>query len=332
MIQHMARRRHGTPWSWLRWLIESSLKQQDGFPPNFRLEEKIRHLETGLSHRNYSFRAAGKRLVLRVAKADLSSQGEAIERLRREAKTLQILQEFDLPFCTPELVCLVHDDSEQIVGLIESALAGMPLTMFSRSSSEPEKWLQIIAQVANAVHRLPASQFSHLTQHSSRREHIVHELEALPASVFEQFEAAANARHWILNHLPDERPAAVLHGDLLPQNILVPWEEDERTGVVDWEYAEIGDPAYDLAIVTRGVRKPFGLTSGLDRLVAAYNQEAEHTVLVHDVVAHELVFHLNWLNEAVEARAKKEFGGDGPEHFCGLLNGIVGRASRAARE
>ena len=49
----------------------------------------------------------------------------------------------------------------------------------------------------------------------------------------------------------------LLHGDLLPLNLLWGRETDEL-GVVDWESARIGDPAYDLAIVTRGHAKPFG--------------------------------------------------------------------------
>jgi aminoglycoside phosphotransferase (APT) family kinase protein len=43
----------------------------------------------------------------------------------------------------------------------------------------------------------------------------------------------------------------VLHGDLLPQNLLFEIRENGATAVVDWECAQIGDPAYDLAIVHR---------------------------------------------------------------------------------
>jgi thiamine kinase-like enzyme len=46
-----------------------------------------------------------------------------------------------------------------------------------------------------------------------------------------------------------------LHGDLLPQNLLFTIPDDREIAVVDWECAQIGDAAYDLAIVTRGVRR-----------------------------------------------------------------------------
>jgi thiamine kinase-like enzyme len=44
-----------------------------------------------------------------------------------------------------------------------------------------------------------------------------------------------------------------LDGDLLPQNMLFGVRDDREIDVVDWERAQIGDAAYDLAIVTRGV-------------------------------------------------------------------------------
>lgn len=38
----------------------------------------------------------------------------------------------------------------------------------------------------------------------------------------------------------------LLHGDFWPGNIL--WQDDEITGILDWEESEIGDPLYELAI------------------------------------------------------------------------------------
>jgi hypothetical protein len=46
--------------------------------------------------------------------------------LRREAKTLHSLRSLNLPFIVPELICLVNDESGETVGLIESAVDGVP--------------------------------------------------------------------------------------------------------------------------------------------------------------------------------------------------------------
>jgi len=62
----------------------------------------------------------------------------------------------------------------------------------------------------------------------------------------------------------------ILHGDLLGQNILL--GPGDRPTVIDWEYARYGDPAYDLAIVTRGVKRPFQVVDGLARLIDAYQR------------------------------------------------------------
>jgi aminoglycoside phosphotransferase (APT) family kinase protein len=323
----MTRRTSGTNWSWLRWVIEFNLRRHPGFQKNFRLDGKIQALGSGLFHKNYLFEASGKHLVLRlgIVERNLQTRHEAITSLRREAKTLDALRSFDLSFMVPELICLADDESGEIVGLIESAVDGMPLS-FLTTRREPDDPLKIIAQVAAAVHTLAKSNFNHLDRHADSRGHVTASLAALPDSLFEEFPEAANARDWILSQLPHDRASRVLHGDLLPQNLLFEIEENGEIGVVDWECAQIGDPAYDLAIVTRGVRKPLGMPGGLQRLLQFYNDAAEENISASAVVVHELLLHLNWLTEAAEARSRNQLEGHGPEHYATLLEGILRRA------
>ena len=275
----MTRRRSGTNWSWLRWLIEFNLRQHAGFQQNFRLEEKIRWLGTGLFHENYLFEASSKPLVLRLGtvKRGLQTRCEAVASLRREAKTLCALRTFNLPFMVPELICLVNNESGETVGLIESAVDGMPLSLLVKGR-DPEAPLRIIARVATEVHALAESEFTHLAQHVDSQSHVLANLNALPGPLFEEFAEAANARDWILGQLPHDRASTLLHGDLLPQNLLFEDWENHQAAVVDWECAKIGDPAYDLAIVTRGIRKPLGVPGGLHRLVEFYNETAERKI------------------------------------------------------
>ncbi len=49
-----------------------------------------------------------------------------------------------------------------------------------------------------------------------------------------------------------------------------------------------GGVPYDLTIVTRGVRRPFQLADGLDRVLAAYHEEGGTTLTKTDVHLHEL--------------------------------------------
>jgi hypothetical protein len=203
----MTGRSSGTNWSWLRWLIEFNLRQQPGFQKNFRLEERIRSLGTGLYHRNYLFEASGKCLVLRIGKVErgLRTRREMVTSLRLEAKTLQVLRSLDLPFIVPELVCLVNDESGEIVGLIESAVSGVPLSLLVKGR-EPEGPLKIIAGVAAELHALAKSEFSHLADHTDSQTHLMVSLNALPGQLFEEFVEAAMARDWILTQLRGHGP------------------------------------------------------------------------------------------------------------------------------
>ena len=59
-------------------------------------------------------------------------------------------------------------------------------------------------------------------------------------------------------------------------------------GVIDWDEARIGDPAYDFAIVTRGSARPFKTAGALRLLVDAYNQRVPNPVYATDVHVYEL--------------------------------------------
>jgi aminoglycoside phosphotransferase (APT) family kinase protein len=318
----MTRRRSGTNWLWVRWLIESNLRQRPEFQKDFRLEKRIEPLGQGLFHRNYWFEAGGAPLVLRLSKIEPGWQNrkEAVISLRKEAKTLQALEAFDLLFEVPRLLCLVRDDSVEPVGLIESAVTGWPLLSVSGTP------LEIIAKVAGAIHNLPKTDFPHLKMRADSQAHVIELLDAFPSSLFDDFEEARHARDWILLHASSERPSVVLHGDLLPQNLLVDNSKNGQIAVVDWESAQIGDPAYDLAIVTRGVRKPLGITDGRQWLVDLYNETAPQKIEPEAVIVHELLLHLNWLAEAAARKRNKDAGGHGPDHYAGLIQGILRRA------
>ena len=319
----MTRRGSGTNWLWLRWLIEFNLRQRPGFQKDFRLDGRIETLGQGLFHRNYLFEAGSAFLVLRLSKIERGwqSRKEAVISLRKEAKTLQALEAFDLFFEVPRLVCLVRDDSVEPVGLIESAVRGRPLL----PDKDSETALEIIANVAGAIHNLPKTDFPHLKMRADSHAHVMELLDAFPSSLFDDFEDALHARDWILLHASGERSSVVLHGDLLPQNLLVD-SKTSQIAVVDWEAARIGDPAYDLAIVTAGVRRPLGITDGLQRLVDLYNETAPQKIELEAVIVHELLLHLNWLAEAAQRKRHKDAGGHGPDHYAGLIRGILRRA------
>jgi aminoglycoside phosphotransferase (APT) family kinase protein len=66
-----------------------------------------------------------------------------------------------------------------------------------------------------------------------------------------------------------------------------------------WEYAHRGDPASDLAIVTRGVRRPFQIDGGMERLLEAYTRSGGRSVEAHHVHLHELRMAAAWYRESL---------------------------------
>jgi aminoglycoside phosphotransferase (APT) family kinase protein len=320
----MRSRRYGPDWAYLRWLVESNLRDQPGFNKNFRLEGKLETLGHGLFNRNYLFETSGQSLVLRLAKVEreLRTKKEAIIRLRREAKTLQALERVGFPYDTPRFVRFLEDESEGIVGLIESAVDGESLELFS-NVNEPDRLLKVIAKIAGAAHQLPKAEFSHLKGPKESRDHLLEQLGEFGPQLFDELEQAARAREWVLSHLPENRSTVVLHGDLLPQNVLFCGFENPSYSVVDWQEAQIGDPAYDLAVVTRGARRPLGVANGLECLVELYNETAEQKLPASAVIAHELCFQLSWLDDS--AKNYKRLGGHAPEHYAAQLGNLLRR-------
>jgi aminoglycoside phosphotransferase (APT) family kinase protein len=92
-----------------------------------------------------------------------------------------------------------------------------------------------------------------------------------------------------------------LHGDLLGQNLLISLDPEKQLGVIDWHEAHLGDPAYDLAVVTRGARKPFQAPGGLGRLLETYGSRSNRIVKPAQVHLFELGLHAGFCEQASRA-------------------------------
>jgi hypothetical protein len=140
--------------------------------------------------------------------------------------------------------------------------------------------LEVTAQVARVIHAVEPPDW--LAGPATRLAHAEAEL-ALLARFDDP--VIQDARAWAADHLPPATRACLLHGDLMAQNVL----EHVRLppGVIDWSEASRGDPASDLALVTRGSRAPFGDPHGLERLVRAVDPDCSQITLAH-VHIHEL--------------------------------------------
>ncbi len=262
---------------------------------------RVRYLAEGLTYRVYGVhcrlpvagRPTDAALVVRLPRHDAPDGQPA--RAERERRVLERLAGMALPFRVPEPVGEVPVPAG--LAVVQRLVPGVPLDTRAPRSRDGRPWA-VVAGVAAACHALDPSRFSDLVPvAASRRAHVAERLDALGAVDLPEL---GEARAWVEAHLPTTERPHLLHGDLLGQNLLVPWEDDSdpRPGVIDWAEARIGDPAYDLAIVTRGVRRPFQHARGFEELVEAYNAVAEVPVDASGIRAHELCLHASWLSDA----------------------------------
>jgi aminoglycoside phosphotransferase (APT) family kinase protein len=96
----------------------------------------------------------------------------------------------------------------------------------------------------------------------------------------------------------------LLHGDLLGQNVHLGL--GEAHGLLDWERAEIGDPAHDFAIITRGVRQPYKQPNALDRMLEAYDAAGGRPLKRTRVQFFELALLAHQLEGAIAERGDVE--------------------------
>jgi hypothetical protein len=279
------------------------------------------------------------------------------ERSQREAHLLSRLANIDLPFRVPRFFGLYPDGSRlgfvregsrplelphvslgaaapttpprrhrrlqfplaprcRAYSLVRSFERGVELDLRAGRQGRVVPW-QKVGAIAAAIHRIgPAALPGLRPRYATRRDHA----EAAIEELGEMTEPEGREAHaWATEHLPPASPSTLVHGDLLGQNILVGF--DERDAVIDWEYAQFGDPAYDLAIVTRGVRRPFQIEKGMERLLDAYANAGGAEVTRAHIHLHELAMVGGWYQDALEGRSRHA-----PPHYLQLLRGLLGRA------
>jgi aminoglycoside phosphotransferase (APT) family kinase protein len=163
-----------------------------------------------------------------------------------------------------------------------------------------------VSAVAAAVHRVPVERASGILEevHPTRRAHAQAHLDQTIA-ILDGIPGFEEVLAWIHDHLPPAEPSSLVHGDLMPHNIRF-LRDDPDHGIVDWIGALIGDPAFDLAIVTRGRKEPFGKGHGTSReYLAAYASAGGQPVTRQEVGVHELCLKTHWAVSDM-----KEFGVD----------------------
>jgi aminoglycoside phosphotransferase (APT) family kinase protein len=237
----------------------------------------------------------------------------------REVTILGQLAREQLPFRVPAPLGAFPDGDHPAI--IRRFIDGIPVDL--RAGRMPGiRPAQLVGQIAAAIHAIDVTAWRRRPAGAATHRAHAEEL----TRVFDDLEGteAGPAREWTVQHLPQDRAAVLVHGDLLGQNILM--FPDEAPAVIDWEFCRMGDPAFDLAIVTRGVRRPFQMARGLDRLLDAYATAGGDPIKRSEVHFYELCLAARWYREALRGR-----GSEPPDQALAKLSGILRRAEGSTR-
>lgn len=253
-------------------------------------------------------------LVVRVPHGDT---GQAIGAAAvRERRLLEHLGRLGLPIRIPRPVAEVPVRTG--LAIVQEWVRGVPCEL--RAPRTAERPWEHVAEGAAVVHAVDPAPLRELLPGAAARPHARAELERLRELNIPE---AADAVAWGDANLPPEEPAVLLHGDLLGQNLLL--APDAPLGVIDWGMARLGDPAYDLAIVTRGSRRPFQAEHGLERLLEAYERRAGRSLTPARVHLHELVLCGGFYTQKVQAYG---VGSPAAEQARAKLRSVLARAER----
>ncbi len=138
----------------------------------------------------------------------------------------------------PEL--LYVDDAERF--MIMRYVAGR--TWEAEHYARPER-LRELGSLLRTLHAITPPAVAPFDLGAVLRDHSAHLLAALPAERTRLERLMAQAEHALAQCARDARPAAVVHNDLYHSNLI----DGDRIYLIDWEYAAVADPIFDVACV-----------------------------------------------------------------------------------
>lgn len=182
-------------------------------------------LEDGITNRNYRVRFGGRDHVVRICGAETDLLG-----IDREAERAAAVAAHEAGI-GPEVTAFLADEECLVTAFVVAR------------SLEPASVQEDVARVAAALRTIHHARPIHAMFSPFRVAERYRELTlARGGELSEACADAAAAARRIEAALPLFKPA-LCHNDLLPANLL---DDGERLWIIDWEYAAMGDPFFDL--------------------------------------------------------------------------------------
>jgi CheY-like chemotaxis protein len=150
----------------------------------------------------------------------------------REVTILRQLARERLLFRVPAPLGAFPDGDHPAI--IRRFIDGIPVDL--RAGRMPSiRPAQLVGRIAAAIHAIDVTAWRRRPPGAATRRAHAEEL----MRIFDDLEGtdAGPAREWAVQHLPQDRAAVLVHGDLLGQNILM--FPDQAPAVIDWEFCRI---------------------------------------------------------------------------------------------
>ena len=207
-------------------LVERVLRSVPGWA---RVDFEVVPLEGGITNRNYVVTVDGRRYVLRVPGADTELLG--IDRAN-EYRAATVAAEAGVG---PEVVAFLPDTGCFVTRFVEGAHAPM-------EALRDEAVLGLVVRSLHAFHGCPPVPSSFPVFRIVEQYREIAELRGVGAPpAFDEAHAVADRIEAAFGVSPS--PLTTCHNDLLNANLL---RDGDHVWIVDYEYAGMGDPFFDL--------------------------------------------------------------------------------------
>ncbi|MCP8967660.1 phosphotransferase family protein [Ectobacillus ponti] len=201
---------------------------------------QIRTMEQNMNGQNNAVFLVNEELVFRFPK-----YGQGLQQLRQETVLLlQIQQRVPLPLPVPEPLYVFLDEAPGRAFVGYRLLSGRPLWRKDFAAvKEKGRLAQQLAEFLQALHRLPAAEFSYLRDAAQDMAHLYERTQQKLFSFMRPDAREAVAQ--LFSSGTASYTTAVIHGDFGASNIL--YDKQSISGIIDFGGAALGDPAYDFA-------------------------------------------------------------------------------------
>jgi aminoglycoside phosphotransferase (APT) family kinase protein len=256
-----------------------------------RVEELV-PLAGGASRELYGFDVIdGAERHALVLRADPPGLAEPDARAR-EFAALRAAHEGGVPVPAPHWV--IADGTGIVMQRVHGEAIARRLLRDERYATARDRLVDEVARACAALHTLPAPEGLPVMGARGAVEFVEAELDALG----EPHPALELGLRWLRAHLPPERDASLVHGDLRLGNLMV--DEGGLVALLDWELCHGGDGAEDLGwMCVRAWRfgadgQPALGVGGRERLLEAYAAAGGREVSLDELRFWEVLGNVRW--------------------------------------